>query len=160
MLINGYYGGAWNGTDGSIFSTAASLSGLHGLGLASSADLFGEAGGEFFGRSVDSTTALLRYTFNGDANLDGTVDSLDFDRFIASYGILDGSAGWAQGDFDCNGAINTLDFNSLAGNFGQTLLAPLPGAGLGAVVPEPIVTGLLGGLCLLMSRSRFGPDPL
>ena len=32
----------------------------------------------FAGQTVDATTVVVKYTYDGDANLDGTVNSLDF----------------------------------------------------------------------------------
>jgi fibronectin-binding autotransporter adhesin len=92
------------------------------------------------------------YTFFGDADGDGTVNALDFNRLASNFG---GSGkGWSDGDFDYSGNVNTLDFNVLALNFNKTMPAPAPALGapaLGALVPEPstgllaLATGLLAG---------------
>ena len=90
---------------------------------------------------------LVRQTFSGDANLDGTVNALDFARLASNFG---GSSGklWTQGDFNYDGVTNTADFTALASNFNLALPAPP----LGSVVPEPIAAGLL--LTLLAMRRR------
>jgi autotransporter-associated beta strand protein len=104
-----------------------------------------------------STTFQARYTYKGDVNLSGTVDSTDFNAFVAlgNYGMTSGAI-WANGDFDYNGKVNTMDFNDLAGNFGAAALpAPVPGATLGSVVPEPSTLGLIGIAAMgLISRRR------
>lgn len=118
----------------------------------------------------DDTTAKLftvRYTHKGDINLDGAVDSFDFNAFVTGYGKTSGGI-WADGNFDYNdgGKVNTLDFNYLAGNFGAgPISAVLPGdvlgggvpsATLGAVVPEPAALSVLalGAMGLIGRRRR------
>src|SRR5205814_3883518 len=80
---------------------------------------------------ADSTSILVRYTFAGDANLDGSVNSVDFNLLAANFGAS-GSI-WTQGDFNYDDSVNALDFNLLATNFGSALWANP----LGATVPEP-----------------------
>src|SRR5439155_25271237 len=82
----------------------------------------------------------LRYTVEGDANLDGTTNSSDFTALAANFG---GSSGefWQQGDFTGDGIVNALDFNMLASSYGTQLptMAPVAAApgSLGSLVPEP-----------------------
>ena len=71
-------------------------------------------------------------TYFGDANLDGTVNALDFNAVATNFGS--GTA-WNQGDFNYDGSVSTVDFMMLANNFGQTLSLPAPV--LGSLVPEP-----------------------
>lgn len=138
------------------------------LGIAANA-----AGGNVVGQlrtglAADTTKAIgwlddgastfqARYTHKGDVNLSGTVDSLDFNAFVAAgnYGKTSGAI-WANGDFDYNGKVNTIDFNNIAGNFGAApITAPLPAASLGAVVPEPSTLGVIGIAAMgLISRRR------
>jgi autotransporter-associated beta strand protein len=102
---------------------------------------------------VDDTANSLftvAAVYNGDANIDGSVSSLDFDALVAQFGKTS-DAIWAEGDFNYDGKINTDDFNYLAGNFGLTA-API--ASLGAVVPEPTCVALLVAGGSLMTRRR------
>jgi hypothetical protein len=39
----------------------------------------------FAGESIDSTATLIRYTLSGDANLDATVDTVDFNLLTANF---------------------------------------------------------------------------
>src|SRR5205814_7074794 len=53
----------------------------------------------------------------GDANLDGSVDTIDFNILAANFS--DNSApGWGAADFNGDGSVDTTDFNLLASNFG------------------------------------------
>ena len=134
LIRFGYAGGSWNGS-GIDSSTAASMAASpHRTALG-----YGEASalgvGSFAGQTVDSTSLLVRYTFTGDANLDGKVDTLDFNALAANFG---GSGKvWSQADFNFDGVVDTLDFNNLAANFGQQLPAQSPISIGATLVPEP-----------------------
>jgi hypothetical protein len=97
----------------------------------------------FEGQGVDATSVLIRYTYVGDANLDGKVNALDFNALASNFGKTPGSDVWTQGDFNYDGNVNTLDFTALALNFNQP---PLPSPALGTVVPE---AGMLSFTILL-----------
>lgn len=116
-LQTGYANGSWNGL-GINSSTAASHPN-HGLGLAEASDLYSTFPAIFDGRSVDNTAILIRYTVNGDANLDASVNSSDFSLLAANYNKST-SARWSQGDFNYGGQVNALDFNTLATNYGSS----------------------------------------
>jgi hypothetical protein len=119
LIQAGYNGGAWGG-DG-IDSNTARLSAIGGAG--STALGFAEAGdlgvSTFMGQSVDSTAVLVRHTFYGDANLDGTVNLSDFLRLRASFGA--NSFQWSDGNFNFDTTINLSDFLGLRRNFGSTI---------------------------------------
>jgi len=134
QLLAGYAGGAWNGAG---IKTSSAVAGQTGLG---------------WNDNTGSESITVKYTYYGDTNLTGTVDSTDFSALVAAYGTTSGAV-WAQGDFDYDGKVNTKDFNYLAGNFGK---AAIPSAALGAVVPEPASAALLliGAASLLTRRQR------
>jgi hypothetical protein len=124
LIQSGHNGGAWNGSG--IMSSAAASS--TALGYAESADLFASFPATFAGQGVDSTALLLKYTYYGDANLDGRVNLADFNRMTGGFG---GSSRWSRGNFDFDNDVDLQDFNKLAANFGQNGLAPdgAPGGG-------------------------------
>jgi hypothetical protein len=62
----------------------------------------------FAGVTVVSTDVLVKFTYFGDANLDGTVDDTDF--FLTNNGYLNNLSGWINGDFDYSGAVDDTDF--------------------------------------------------
>jgi len=119
------------------------------IGFGEATDLFSSFPAGMFGESIDATSVVIAVTIPGDATLDGTVSSTDFNLLLARYGMSSG-ARWTQADFTRDGKVNSLDFNVLAGQFGQTMpIAPM----LGAVVPEP--TSLLSVFLLLLPARRM-----
>ena len=76
---------------------------------------------------------LVKYTWIGDGNLDGTVNALDFNSLASNYGKVTSSDGWIQGDFNYDGTVNSSDFAALAADYGQGPTLPD-----GVVVPEPV----------------------
>jgi hypothetical protein len=105
----------------------------------------------FDGQSIDANTILIRYTWSGDANLDGLVNALDFNALASSFGGTTGKL-WNQGDFNYDGITNTADFTALAMNFNQPLLASAP---LGTLIPEPVSMMYLAACLGLMQRRRW-----
>jgi hypothetical protein len=81
----------------------------------------------------------------GDANVDGTVNSDDFNILATNFGI--GGQDWFSADFTGDGTVNSDDFNILATNFGLTagadgVVDAGDWASLAAAVPEPACIGL------------------
>src|SRR5436305_9067643 len=136
QIKNGYANGAWNGNG--ITSNAASLAPHRtGLGFADAAAI-GVAGGTFSGQSVGANAVVVRYTYAGDENLDGQVNTADFNVLAANFNGIGKS--WVNGDFNYDGTVNALDFNAIATNFGAT---PIAGSPMGTLVPEPMSTSAL-----------------
>jgi hypothetical protein len=98
---------------------------------------------------VAAGDVLLRYTYFGDANIDGKVNALDFNALASSFGAVEQN--WIQGDFNYDGTLDSLDFAALSANFN---VAPMPAIALGSVVPEPasLMGVLLAGVALRRSR--------
>jgi hypothetical protein len=159
QIASAYTGGSWTGNGITSSSAAAASGSAHktALGYGESSVVLGPTGGTFSGQAVDGTAVLARYTYAGDANLDGIVDTLDFNSLAANFGGSDKV--WTQADFNYDAVVDTLDFNFLAGNFGQTQPS-ISGGGstLGALVPEPasslLATPALVGALALRSRRR------
>ncbi len=107
-LASGYNKGAWNG-DG-IASSAAT--GDTALGSLLNND---GSGGKLFttfdGQSVVTSDVLIKYTYYGDANLDGVVNGSDYTR--TDNGFNSSLTGWSNGDFNYDGTVNGDDYTLL-----------------------------------------------
>jgi hypothetical protein len=120
----------------------------------------------FGGQTVDASSILIKYTYAGDANLDGQVDITDLGNLATAWQT---AGPWTSGDFDYNNFVDITDLGMLATNWQQGVGSPLrPGApslsealaslGLPSnAVPEPASVGLFG-LCLAAAASRRRPS--
>jgi hypothetical protein len=150
-LASGFAGGSWNGAG--ISSSSAAAVATDGSNSHKTALGYAEASAlgisTFADQSVDSTAVLVRYTLSGDANLDGVVDTLDFNALAANFGGT--GRNWWEGDYNYDGVVDTLDFNALAGNFG----ASVSQQNVGAFVPEPSGALIILVGAFFMRRRRF-----
>jgi autotransporter-associated beta strand protein len=144
-LASGYSHGTWNG-NGIVSSSTISHPGTS-LGFAEASDVLGLSGsatGTFDGQTVDATTVLVKYTWMGDANLDGIVDASDLSR-ISPTGTI-----WAAGDFNYDSVVNADDYALFAlGDIEQQ-------GNISTLTPEPML--LLGLLIPMVSRRRSVPQ--
>jgi hypothetical protein len=153
QIITGFHNGDWHGngiTSSTAAEVASDLSNPHktAVGYAEASAL--GISGTFVGQPFDNTSLLIRYTFAGDANLDGKVNALDFNALASNFGGASGKF-WNQGDFNYDGVTNTLDFTVLGSNFNQAL----PSLALGTLVPEPAgVLIILAAFQFLLPRHR------
>jgi hypothetical protein len=150
-LIAGRGTGSWNGSTG-ITSSDANTNGMD-LGYATADELGITAydGSVTFDQLPvwDLGNLMVKYTFGGDANLDGKVDSADQAILTANLGVTSGGY-WAEGDFNYDGAVNSADQSILTAHW-------LSGSGgiHGAPVPEPAqLTVIALGTMALLSRRR------
>ena len=104
---------------------------------------------EFAGISIDETTVIGKYTFVGDANLDGQVDALDYERVDLAIGNT-GVVGTAQGDLNYDGNVDALDYEQIDLNIGNGVGSPLSAV----LVPEPTGMAALVVLAALLPRRR------
>src|SRR5262249_31262754 len=100
LLTSGYNAGAWTGVGINSSVAAANASAMHkpALGYAEATEIFSTFPAAFSGQSVDSTAVLIRYTAYGDANLDGSVDTVDFNALASNFS--QSGKRWVQGDFN------------------------------------------------------------
>ena len=105
----GYNAGAWNGTNaaGVINSSVAATSSIAdavGYGLGS--EIAPTTIGPF---TIAPGDTLVRYTYYGDADLNGVVNFDDYSRTDAGFNAR--RTGWVNGDFDYNDVINFDDYS-------------------------------------------------
>jgi autotransporter-associated beta strand protein len=175
QIRQGYAGGTWQGAGG-IISSSAALTASHlttlgaiqnsVTGLPSGAPLYGSGTslGLFDGLNPASTDVLVKYTYYGDANLDGRVDGSDYTRI--DNGFINQLSGWFNGDFNYDGVVDGSDYTlidnafntqgiSLSAN-GTAQIATPAGA---SDVPEPTAAllGTLAGMGLLAKRRSRRP---
>jgi hypothetical protein len=99
--------------NGRLFSSTAQTNPLHNttVGVIESADyrsIYG-ATAPFAGATIDDTAVLVKYTYFGDTDFNGTVNFDDYSRTDAGFNA--GRSGWFNGDFDLNGTINFDDYS-------------------------------------------------
>ncbi|HEX8524418.1 MAG TPA: DNRLRE domain-containing protein [Tepidisphaeraceae bacterium] len=117
-----------------------------------------------FGSSttVGSTAFLGRFTYLGDADLNGMVTPDDYGAVDSNLGqtvSTTGGMNWLAGDWTFDGAITPDDYIAIDSNLGLGENNPLTASGLAAqgaaAVPEPAsVATLLGAACILIARRR------
>lgn len=130
--------------DGRLFSSSSGVG--KNLGYGDNA-LLGMT--LFSGQTVNATHALVMFTWEGDCNLDGKVNTLDFNSLAGAFG---GAGVWTQGDSNYDGSINSTDFALMAGNYGKIAGSLSPA--LGGVVPEPSGAILVSAILGLAARRR------
>ena len=68
---------------------------------------------------------LIKYTYKGDANLDGAVTSADYTYIDGHFGQSGPGIQWSTGDFNMDGSVSSADYTYIDGSFGLGVGAPL-----------------------------------
>ena len=153
LVRSGYNKGSgyWDGNG--LFSSHArdDEMTLTAVGILDNADPLVGGKATFGGVAVDASSVLVRYTYWGDMNFDGTVNFDDYDilDYYYWFPLPADQMGWWTGDLDYDGNVDFDDYDKI--DYAYWFQgAPLAGDGLGAV-PEPATMTLLamGGLALL-----------
>jgi hypothetical protein len=163
LVRQGRNGGAWNGNG--ITSTAARDNPQHVTGIALIRN--SDDGGatpimtSFEGQAVDANDLIFKYTYNGDANLDGRIDADDYFRIDSGFLAQPANPSYRDGDFNYDDRINADDYFMIDSAF-LSQGGTLDGGVLRAVaVPEPGLASLaaLAAVGLLGRRRRRGGGP-
>ncbi len=122
--MNPAAGYTWTGPAG-IFSAAAAadLTRLTTVGAlvnndGNNAVIYGQTGvglGMFGNVAPALNDVLVKYTFRGDANLDGRVDGSDYTKIDNAFGT--NASGWSNGDFNYDNVIDGSDYTLIDNAF-------------------------------------------
>jgi hypothetical protein len=171
----GFSNGNWNGTTG-ITSSSAAADSIHltALGVIqnnqSGTALYSAT--RMFDSVIPGTSDILvKYTYYGDTDLNGSVDGSDYSRIDLAY-LADQSnatayTGWLNGDFNYDGSVNGSDYTLMDNAFntqgtifsseiaGSLAVATAELAPNASAVPEPVSLGwIAGGAIALLGRRR------
>jgi hypothetical protein len=161
-IVSGFNGGNWNGAG--VDSTAAHNNSafLTALGYADVSST------NFDGQSI-THAVIVKYTYYGDSNLDGVVNTADFQMFLNGLAAAGGSS-WSAGDYTYDGRVDIgNDFNLFlvgylrqGGALGDLAPMVLNDSALSAVqkaqllglVPEPSSAGFIAVAAIAGARRR------
>ena len=147
LIRSGYNKGAWNGPG--IYSDAI-VAGRHGLGYAAGSDpAIAGLGGQLGGQPFDGDSVIVKYTYAGDANLDGAADFADLGWLLSNYGT---GSDWTHGDFNYDWSADSADLALLLGNYGSSGLSA--GAFISAGASAVALQGPTASLTTLFNRAR------
>src|SRR5205823_11236770 len=113
------------------------------------------------GQTVSGSDTLVRYTYGGDANLDGKLTIDDYGRIDFNFPLQ--TTGWSNGDFNYDGKLTIDDYGIIDFNYPLAQGHPFPAGATTATpalagvtaVPEPAAVTLLGlGAAGLLARRR------
>jgi hypothetical protein len=168
QLRRGYNAGGASGPGIISSSAVADTTHLTALGIMQNDDGTGTPVYSTFDTAASvATDVLIKFTYFGDANLDGKVDGSDYSRI--DYGYLNNLTGWSNGDFNYDGVIDGSDYTLIDNAFntqGAQLNASIADPAAVATaqiagsssVPEPTTAALLGTTAIgLLSRRRPSP---
>ena len=104
--------GYWNGSSGIVSTAAANdTSFLTTLGYRQS------DGTPFDNVNTAATDFLVKYTYYGDADLNGVINGADYQQIDNGFGQH--LTGWFNGDFNYDGVVDGTDFALIDNTFNQ-----------------------------------------
>jgi fibronectin type 3 domain-containing protein len=130
-LASAYTYGFWTGTGITSSTARADSTHLTALGVIQNNDgsgnlIYGSGTtvGNFGGYEPSLNNILVRYTYEGDANLDGKVDGGDYS--LIDNGYENYLTGWSNGDFNYDGTVDGSDYTLIDNAFNNqsTPIAP------------------------------------
>ena len=144
-VTTGSAGGSWDGVGIRSSAAAADQQDLTALGIID-----------------DGEKVTVDYTWYGDANLDGVVDSNDYDKIDTAWtlwtkeGLVpEGGFRWFVGDFDYDGTIDSNDYDCIDNAWLLSEGGPAGGGNPPAPTPEPATLTLVAlGLVAAALRRR------
>ncbi len=120
QVRQGYNAGKWTGLGITSSNAATDSSHLTALGVIQN----NQSGTALFsstypldGITPGASDILVKYTYYGDANLDGKVDGSDYS--LIDNGYLNHRTGWFNGDFNYDGVVNGSDYTLIDNSFNR-----------------------------------------
>ncbi|HEV8292103.1 MAG TPA: hypothetical protein VGP94_09270, partial [Tepidisphaeraceae bacterium] len=110
LIRSGRNNGAWNGNG--IISSAAAADSSRNTGLAAIINDRGDGTvvrSELDGMAVDVNSILIKWTYNGDGDLSGTLNADDYARIDAGF-ASHSSTDYSSGDFNYTDTTNSDDY--------------------------------------------------
>jgi hypothetical protein len=102
------------------------------------------AGQTFDNQSTTTSDVLIKSTYFGDADLNGSVNAADYSRIDNGFAI--GETGWSNGDFNYDATINAADYSLIDTAYAfQSIVAGPLGAAI-AVSPTTAIAPPLTAL--------------
>ncbi len=114
LIGEGYNGGPWNGGSG-ITSSAAAGTDNTALGIELNSNGTTTLMTAFDSVAVNTSDVLVKYTYFGDADLNGVVNGSDYT--LIDNGLNNGLTGWRNGDFNYDGVVNGDDYTLIDAAF-------------------------------------------
>ena len=112
LIQSGRNGDLWNGS-GIVTSMTDARSGLTTVGFDEASSSLGLSGSQttsWGGKTVDATSVIIKYTWGGDADLDGDLDGDDY-FYLDSHVLQTGTVfGFNNGDYNLDGELNGDDY--------------------------------------------------
>jgi autotransporter-associated beta strand protein len=106
------------------------------------------------GTTIDTNSVIGKYTYFGDANIDGQVTGDDYTVIDANLNTTPGvGLEWLSGDMNLDGMVTGDDYTVIDANLGLGVGNPLSPASLSAV-PEPAGLALLSAAAAMIRRRR------
>ncbi|HWB52562.1 MAG TPA: PEP-CTERM sorting domain-containing protein, partial [Tepidisphaeraceae bacterium] len=147
LVQSAYDHGAWDGLG--VTSSMASIASGTTLAVVDNANNATPLVGMVDGVTLDGSSVAVKYTWYGDTNLDGIVDSSDLTTMTNDLGSS--GVGWNGGDLNYDGIVNSDDLGLF-----MLGLAEYNAHGQQNIssVPEPSAALMLIGLGALATRRR------
>ncbi len=130
-IATGRSGGTWSGRGITSSSAAGDLSGVTGLAaIVNEVAPLVPVRTELDGQSLGPDDIVVKYTCNGDANLDGLVNADDYFQIDQGYRLQGDPSfrGYFHGDFDYGGSITADDYYLIDRAFVHRPACWLPGS--------------------------------
>jgi hypothetical protein len=135
QVARGFNGGNWSGFGVASSSAATNSTHLTALGVIQNnqgGTAFFNSGNPFDGTVPAAADILVRYTYYGDANLDGRVDGSDYS--LIDNGFHNHLSGWFNGDFNYDTPVNGSDYTLIDNAFNSQ------GASMAAIIQNSLAS--------------------